>query len=117
MAEISLNNITLNITIDSDQFIDGGTYFLLLVAAIGFLVSILCMLYIGLKLVLNKFIKGIVFIMAFNNTFCFISMTVSTGVIIANNNTTELTCGFLIHSAGTIFGSTVIFIALLSVLR
>ena len=117
MAELVDNNITSNNTMDLDLPTGGGNYSLITVSAIGAIVSVLCLLYITLKLVLNKFIKTILFILALNHTLCFASMTISKAIMIANTDRSELTCRLLMIPLYTIFQSTLVFLSLLSVLR
>ena len=117
MAEILDNNITSNNTIDLDLSTGGGSYLLITVSAIGTVVSVLCLLYIRLKLVLNKFIKAILMILALNHTLCFTIMTISNTVMIASNERSRLTCIFLLLPFRAIVRSTVVFLTLLSVLR
>ena len=117
MAEISDNNITFNNTIDLDLSTGGGSYLLITVSAIGTVVSVLCLLYIRLKLVLNKFIKAILIILALNHTLCFTIMTISNAVMIANTERSQLTCRLLLLPFYSIVRSTFVFLTLLSVLR
>ena len=117
MAELVDNNITSNNTMDLDLPTGGGNYSLITVSAIGAIVSVLCLLYITLKLVLNKFIKTILSIFALNHTLCFTSMTISNAVMIGNTDRSELMCRLLMLPFYTIFQSTLVFLTLLSVLR
>ena len=117
MAEILDNNITSNNTMDLDLSTGGGSYLSITVSAIGTVVSVLCFLYITLKLVVNKFIKTILFIFALNHTLCFTSMTISNAIMIGNAGRSDLTCRLLLIPFYTIFQSTLVFLTLLSVLR
>ena len=117
MAEIPFNNLTSNITIDSDQSTGNGSKLFMAVTTLGVVVSFVSLLYIRLKLVLNKFIKAILFIIALNHTVCFSIMTIANAIMFANNNRTELTCRLLLIPGVTICRTTVTFTTLLSVLR
>ena len=117
MVGILDNNFTSNNTIDLDLSTGGGGYLLITVSAIGAIVSILCLLFITLKLVLNRFIKTILFILALNHTLCFTSMTISNAIMIGNAGRSDLTCRLLLIPFYAIFQSTLVFLSLLSVLR
>ena len=51
---------------------------------IGFMISIICLLYIWLKLKLNNVIKTILMIMAFHNCMSLLFMLVSNGLMIGS---------------------------------
>ena len=67
-------------------------YYLAAITSSNVIISVFCLLYIILKLTLNKFIKEILSIMAIQNIICSIIMTISTGVMINLNDHSFWTC-------------------------
>ena len=118
MAEITFNNYTSNHTIDSGLSTGGGgSHLLMAVTSLGVVISFASFVYIRWKLVLNKYIKTILFIIALKHTICFSTMAIANAIMIENNNQTELICRLLIYPGITILRTTFIFTALLSTLR
>ena len=99
---------------------NGGSYSLIVVTSVtslGLLTSLICLLYILIKLTLNKIIKAIFCIMAFNNIIALLLMTVSTSVMIAYNSRTWYTCMVFIQPLLLLIWSNWILASLISMIR
>ena len=68
------------------------SYYLAAITSSNVIISVFCLLYIILKLSLNKFIKGILSIMAIQNIICSTIMTISTAIMINFNDQSFWTC-------------------------
>ena len=68
------------------------SYCLAVITSSNVIVSVFCLLYIILKLSLNKFIKRILSIMAIQNIICSTIITISTAVMINLNDQSFWTC-------------------------
>ena len=96
MFNTPFGRIFLNETND-EKMVSNSTEFYYLAAitssnVINVIISVFCLLYITLKLSLNKFIKGILSIMAIQNIICCTIMTISTAVMINLNDQSFWTC-------------------------
>ena len=72
-----------------------GSFLLLAITSINLMVSTLCLLYISLRLKLNKFIKVILCIMAIQNIVCASIMTITNATMIILDEKSFLTCNIL----------------------
>ena len=71
-------------------------YYLAAITSSNVIISVFCLLYIILKLTLNKFIKEILSVMAIQNIICSTIMTISTAVMINLNDKSFWTCQRLV---------------------
>ena len=93
MFNTPFGRIFLNETND-EKMVSNSTefYYLAAITSSNVIISVFCLLYITLKLSLNKFIKGILSIMAIQNIICCTIMTISTAVMINLNDQSFWTC-------------------------
>ena len=95
----------------------GGNYFLLLTTIGNVLVTTICLLYVYLKLKLNKYIKAILCIMATQNLIGSFVMTVTNIFMILSNSKSYLACLSLSQSSVVIVRSISTMTPLISVMR
>ena len=95
----------------------GGYYFLLLTTIGNVLVTTICLLYVYLKLKLNKYIKAILCIMATQNLIGSFVMTVTNIFMILSNSKSYLACLSLSQSSVVIVRSISTMTPLISVMR
>ena len=95
----------------------GGKYFLLLTTIGNVLVTTICLLYVYLKLKLNKYIKAILCIMATQNLIGSFVMTVTNIFMILSNSKSYLACLSLSQSSVVIVRSISTMTPLISVMR
>ena len=93
MFNTPFGRIFLNETND-EKIVSNSTefYYLAAITSSNVIISVFCLLYITLKLSLNKFIKRILSIMAIQNIICCTIMTISTAVMINLNDQSFWTC-------------------------
>jgi len=90
---------------------------LLVAAATNVLVSTICLLYITLKLKLNKYIKTILVIMAIQGIIYSSIMSVTNAIVIFSNEKTFLICLSITQSEIVLLRSNVTMTSLISILR
>ena len=85
--------IFLNKT-NNEEIVSNSTefYYLAAITSSNLIISVFCLLYITMKLTLNKLIKGILSIMAIQNIICSTIMTISTAFMINFNDQSFWTC-------------------------
>ena len=94
-----------------------GNSFLLVTTITNFVVTTICLLYIILKLKLNKYIKAILCIMAIQNIIGSIVSTVANTFMILSDNKSLLVCLFLFQSCSLVARSITIIPPLVSFMR
>ena len=84
----------LNETSENGEMVSNSPefYYLAAVTSSNVIISVFCLLYLNMKLSLNKFIKGILSIMAIQNIICSSTITISTAVMINLNDKRFWTC-------------------------
>ena len=92
-------------------------YFLLLTTIANVLVTTICLLYVNLKLKLNKYIKAILCIMAIQNLIGSFIMTVTNIFMILSDSKSYLVCLSLSQSSVVIVRSISTMTPLISVMR
>ena len=93
------------------------SYYLAAITSSNVIISVFFLLYIILKLSLNKFIKGILSIMAIQNIICSTIMTISTAVMINLRGQTFWTCQSLVTSMMVLSRSHSVLTPLVSIVR
>ena len=94
-----------------------GNSFLLVTTITNFVVTTICLLYIILKLKLNKYIKAILCIMAIQNITGSIVSTVANTFMILSDSKSLLVCLFLFQSCSLVARSITIIPPLVSFMR
>ena len=94
-----------------------GNSFLLVTTITNFVVTTICLLYIILKLKLNKYIKSILCIMAIQNIIGSIVSTVANTFMILSDSKSLLVCLFLFQSCSLVARSITIIPSLVSFMR
>ena len=94
-----------------------GNSFLLVTTITNFVVTTICLLYIILKLKLNKYIKAILCIMAIQNIIGSIVSTVANTFMILSDSESLLVCLFLFQSCSLVARSITIIPPLVSFMR
>ena len=94
-----------------------GNSFLLVTTITNFVVTTICLLYIILKLKLNKYIKAILCIMAIQNIIGSIVSTVANTFMILSDSESLLVCLFLFQSCSLVARSITIITPLVSFMR
>jgi lysylphosphatidylglycerol synthetase-like protein (DUF2156 family) len=92
-------------------------YYLAAITSSNVIISVFCLLYIILKLTLNKFIKEILSVMAIQNIICSTIMTISTAVMINLRGQTFWTCQSLVTSMMVLSRSHSVLTPLVSIVR
>ena len=89
--------IFLNKT-NNEEIVSNSTefYYLAAITSSNLIISVFCLLYITMKLTLNKVIKGILSIMAIQNIICSTIITISTASMISFNDQSFWTCQRLV---------------------
>ena len=96
---------------------NNGKYFLIVITSTNVIASFLCILYIALKLTLNKFIKAIFCIMAMQNIIGATLITIANGIIIWTDSKSFLTCNLLTQPLLIFTRSNSVMTFLISVIR
>ena len=110
----SFSNIfLLNGTSDNTIFNKKEYYFIAVITS----VTAVCLLYILLKLTLNKYVKVILFIMAIQNIICSILMTTLSAIIITTNDQSFWTSQCILATITVQFRTHSLMTPLISVLR
>ena len=106
-------------SIEDEEFLKekSGNSFLLVTTITNFVVTTICLLYIILKLKLNKYIKAILCIMAIQNIIGSIVSTVANTFMILSDSESLLVCLFLFQSCSLVARSTTIITPLVSFMR
>ena len=86
LSNTLLFNISVNETNSEFELEAKGNYCLAVITSINVIVSIICVLYITMKLSLNKFIKAILCIMAIQNILSSTILTVANTFMIVFND-------------------------------
>ena len=114
----SFSNIfLLNETSDDTIFNKKEYYFIAVITSVNVLVTAVCLLYILLKLTLNKYVKVILFIMAIQNIICSILMTTLSAIIITTNDQSFWTSQCILATITVQFRTHSLMTPLISVLR
>ena len=113
----SFSNIFSNETSDNTVFNTKEYYFIAVITSVNVLVSAVCLLYILLKLTLNKYVKAILFVMAIQNIICSIVMTTLSAIIITNNDQSFWTSQCILATITVQFRTHSLMTPLISVLR
>jgi hypothetical protein len=89
--------IFLNKT-NNEEIVSNSTefYYLAAITSSNVIISVFCLVYITMKLTLNKLIKGILSIMAIQNIICSTIITISTALMISFNDQSFWTCQRLV---------------------
>ena len=95
----------------------GGNHFLLLTTIANILVITICLLYVNLKLKLDKYIKAILCTMAIQNLIGSFVMTVTNIFMILSDSKSYLVCLSLSQSSVVIVGSISTMTPLISFMR
>ena len=109
---ISLNEKSIEIKVEAK-----GNYCLVAITSINVIVSIICLLYITLKMLLNKFIKTILCIMAIQNILSSTILTIANTFMIVFNDQSYITCQSMYSSLFLQFRSISTMTALISIIR
>ena len=106
-------------SIEDEEFLKekSGNSFLLVTTITNFVVTTICLLYIILKLKLNKYIKAILCIMAIQNIIGSIVSTVANTFMILSDSKSLLVCLFLFQSCSLVARSITIITPLVSFMR
>ena len=110
-------NIYLNETNGEIESNVKGFYYLAVFTSLNVIISMLCLIYIALKLTLNKFIKAIFSIMAIQNIICSTTMTVCAVIMICLNERPYWTCQGLVMTNFVLNRTHSVMIPLISILR
>ena len=102
---------------DSVSARTSGNYLLIVITSINVIVSLICLLYITLRLTLNKFIKAILCILAIQNIMSHTVITIANAVIILTERKSFITCNFLTQTLIVVNRANVIMPPLISILR
>ena len=113
----SFSNIFSNETSDNTVFNTKEYYFIAVITSVNVLVSAVCLLYILLKLTLNKYVKAILFVMAIQNIICSIVMTTLSAIIITTNDQSFWTSQCILATITVQFRTHSLMTPLISVLR
>ena len=117
LSNTSFSNISLNETNNEIELEEKGNYCLAVITSINVIVSIICLLYITLKLLLNKFIKAILCIMAIQNILSSTILTIANTFMIVFNDQSYITCQSIYSSLFVQFRSISTMTALISIIR
>ena len=117
LSNTSFSNISLNETNNEIELEEKGNYCLAVITSINVIVSIICLLYITLKLLLNKFIKAILCIMAIQNILSSTILTIANTFMIVFNGQSYITCHSIVSSLFVQFRSISTMTALISIIR
>ena len=117
LSNTLLFNISVNETNCGFELEAKGNYCLAVITSINVIVSIICLLYITLKMSLNKFIKAIVCIVAIQNILSSTILTISNTFMIVFNDQSYLTCQSILSSLFVQFRSISTMTALISIIR
>ena len=110
-------NNSLNETTDGIESNVKGFYYLAVFTSLNVIISAFCLIYIALKLTLNKFIKTIFSIMAIQNIICSTIMTIYAIIMINLNERPYWTCQGLVIANFALTRTQSVMIPLISVLR
>ena len=94
-----------------------GFYYLAVFTSLNVIISAFCLIYIALKLTLNKFIKTIFSVMAIQNIICSTTMTICAVIMICLNERTYWTCQGLVMTNFVLNRTHSVMIPLISILR
>ena len=114
LSNTSFSNISLSETNNEIELEAKGNYCLAVITSINVIVSIVCLLYITLKLLLNKFIKTI---MAIQNILSSTILTIANTYMIVFNDQSYITCQSIYSSLFVQFRSISTMTALISIIR
>ena len=117
LSNTSFSNISLSETNNEIELEAKGNYCLAVITSINVIVSIICLLYITLKLLLNKFIKTILCIMAIQNILSSTILTIANTFMIVFNDQSYITCQNIYSSLFVQFQSISTMTALISIIR
>ena len=117
LSNTSFSNISLSETNNEIELEAKGNYCLAVITSINVIVSIICLLYITLKLLLNKFIKTILCIMAIQNILSSTILTIANTFMIVFNDQSYITCQSIYSSLFVQFRSISTMTALISIIR
>ena len=110
-------NISLNETTGEIESNLKGFYYLALFTSLNVIISAFCLIYIVLKLTINKFIKDIFYIKAIQNIVCSTTMTICAVIMICLNERPSWTCQGLVIANFVLLRTQSVMIPLISVLR
>ena len=96
---------------------NNGKYFLIVITSTNLIASFLCILYIALKLTMNKFIKAIFCLMAMQNIIGATLITIANVIIIWTDSKSFLTCNLLTQPLLIFTRSNSVMPFLISVIR
>ena len=117
LSNTLLFNISVNETNSEFELEAKGNYCLAVITSINVIVSIICLLYITLKMSLNKFIKAILCIIAIQNILSSTILTIANTFMIVFNDQSYLTCQSILSSLFVQFRSISTMTALISIIR
>ena len=117
LSNTLLFNISVNETNSEFKSEAKGKYCLAVITSINVIVSIICLLYITLKMLLNKFIKAILCIIAIQNILSSTILTIANTFMIVFNDQSYLTCQSILSSLFVQFRSISTMTALISIIR
>ena len=117
LSNTSFSNISLSETNNEIELEAKGNYCLAVITSINVIVSIICLLYITFKLLLNKFIKAILCIMAIQNILSSTILTIANTFMIVFNDQSYITCQSIYSSLFVQFRSISTMTALISIIR
>ena len=117
LSNTSFFNISLNETSSEIKLEAKGNYSLAVITSINVIVSIICLRYITLKMLLNKFIKAILCIMSIQNILSSTILTIANTFMIVFNEQSYVTCQSMYSSLFVQFRSISTMTALISILR
>ena len=110
-------NISLNETTGEIESNVKGFYYLALFTSLNVIISAFCLIYIVLKLTINKFIRDIFSIVAIQNIVCSTTMTICAVIMICLNERPSWTCQGLVIANFVLLRTQSVMIPLISVLR
>ena len=110
-------NIYLNETNSEIESNVKGFYYLAVFTSLNMIISMFCLIYIALKLTLNKFIKAIFSILAIQNIICSTIMTICAVIMINLNERPYWTCQGLVIANFVLTRTQSVMIPLISILR
>ena len=93
------------------------SYILLVTTGIGLIISVKCLVYITLKLSINKYIKTILFTMSIHKIISFSLMTLSTAFMIGNDSKNHITCLLITQPQMFVMKSNRMLTCLISIIR
>ena len=117
LSNTSFSNISLSETNNEIELEAKGNYCLAVITSMNAIVSIICLLYITLKMLLNKFIKAILCIIAIQNILSSTILTIANTFMIVFNDQSYLTCQSILSSLFVQFRSISTMTALISIIR